>query len=194
MVLLRYEEALKYLNMFFLVHLLTKGRTTKKDSASRSLYCFDHGVCIENNLGFTTDKNIIRQQRFAYDDVIAPFYDRYYARNVEPTYHCPKCGRTYRESEIQVAGETLKFCPKDREDLKLFPAVSYASKFTEEETKIIGAIKSASKVDRLVARQIADDVGCYVQKVAKFGEKLDKEEMIEREKDKSMNKYIYFED
>lgn len=194
MVLIKYEEALKYLNMFFLVHLLTKGRTTKKDSASRSLYCFDYGVCIENNLEFTTDKNIIRQQRFAYDEVIAPFYEQYYARTSEPTYQCLKCRRTYRESEIQVAGETLKFCPKDKEDLRLIPSAICTDRFTEEETKIIGAIRSASKSHRLVARKIADDVGCYVQKVAKFGEKLDKEELIEREKDKSLNKYIYFEE
>ncbi len=188
----QFEEALKYLNMFFLLHLLTKGRTTKKDSASRSLYCFDYGVCLENNLDYTTDKNVIRQQRFAYDDVIQPYIERYYAHDSEQSYQCPTCGTIYKESEIQVAGRTLVFCPQDRADLQPLAGSANVERYTEEEIKIIGAIRSASRGDTLVARRIADDVGCYVQKVAKFGEKLEKEDVIEREKKDEIDKFIYF--
>ncbi|HTV56454.1 MAG TPA: hypothetical protein VMI06_16235 [Terriglobia bacterium] len=45
---------------------------------------------------------------------------------------------------------------------------------------------------RLFARQVADDVGCYVQKVAKFGEKLDREGVIQRSKEDAKERYIYF--
>jgi hypothetical protein len=191
MVLPKHEEALKYLNMFFLLHLMTKGRTSKKDTASRSLYSFDYGVCLERNLDFTTDKNVIRQQRFVYDDVIEPFM-KYYSRDSEPTLQCPTCGKTYKESELQVAGTTLTFCPKDKADLMSLVQLVGAAEYTEEEIKIIGAIRSASKGDALIARRIADDVGCYVQKVAKFGEKLDKNNVVDREKDEAADKYIYF--
>jgi len=37
MVLPRNEAKLKYLTMFFVVHMLTSGRTTKKEKTSRSL-------------------------------------------------------------------------------------------------------------------------------------------------------------
>jgi hypothetical protein len=187
----RHEEGLKYLRMFFLVHLLTKGRTTKKESASRSLFCFDFGVCQQNNLDFTSDKNVIRQQRFVYDDVMAQF-ERFYSRAAEPTFECTVCKRMYRESELQLSGETLKFCPKDKGDLQPADVISSALNYTEEEVKIIGAVKSAAVGDELIARQVADDVGCYVQKVAKFGEKLDKERIIHRQRNDLIDKYIYF--
>lgn len=64
--------------------------------------------------------------------------------------------------------------------------------FTEEEIKIVGAIRSAKQEDRLLARRIADDVGCYVQKVSKFAERLEKDEMISRMKQEDEGKLIYF--
>lgn len=194
LVLPKHEEVLKYLNMFFLVHLLTQSRTTKKDKASRSLYCFDYGICVENNLDYTTDKNILRQQRFAYDDTIMP-YEIYYSRVQEPSFICEQCKKIYKESEIKLGSGsgTLKFCPDDRADLRPHALGRSSSAYTEEEIKIIGAIRSASSEDHLIARQVADDVGCYVQKVAKFGEKLGKEQVISREKDEIADKYIYFD-
>jgi hypothetical protein len=39
---------------------------------------------------------------------------------------------------------------------------------------------------------VADDVGCYVQKVAKFGEKLEREELIHRKPSEEIGKHIYF--
>ena len=191
LILARNEQMLSMLNMFFLVHLLTKGRTTKKERSTRSLYCFDFGICEENNLGFTTDKNVIRQQRFAYDDALVRF-EKYFGVTAEATFRCPQCGTVYTESELVVAGTQLTFCPRDKTDLVSQAGAVAGTQYTEEETKIIGTIRSASRADHVFARQIADDVGCYVQKVAKFGEKLDRSGLVKRESDTSENKLFYY--
>jgi hypothetical protein len=191
MVVPRFEEYLKYFNMFFLVHLLTQGRTTKKESVSRSLYCFDYGTALENNLGWADDKNIIRQQRFAYDNTLAEF-DRFYRSSQEEEYQCPRCGATYLEEQLMVAGIRLDFCPRDREQLRALLMGRSGSAFTEEEIKIAGAIRSAGRENELLARQVADDVGCPVQKVANFGAKLDRDGVIEREKPTAFRNYIYY--
>lgn len=192
MLLPKNEDKLRYINMFFLAHLVTKGRTTKKEKLSRSLYVFDYGVCLENNLEYGTDKNTIRQQRFAYDSALAEF-DIYFVRSEEKKFQCPECKRVYKESELFIAGHTLKFCPADRNDLEeMFTDKANTSSYTEEEMKIIGAIRSSQEEDNLLARQVADDVGCYVQKVAKFGEKLEKERIIQRKIVEDIGKNIYF--
>lgn len=193
LILARNEQMLIMLNMFFLVHLLTKGRTTKKDRSSRSLYCFDFGICEENNLGFTTDKNVIRQQRFAYDDALVRF-EKYFDATTEATFRCPNCNALYTESELIVAGVQLSFCPRDKADLVSQAGASTGSPYTEEETKIIGSIRSAKRNDHVFARQIAHDVGCYVQKVSKFGEQLDRSGLAKREPDPVENKLFYYGD
>jgi hypothetical protein len=192
LILARNEQMLSMLNMFFLVHLLTKGRTTKKERSTRSLYCFDFGICEENNLGFTTDKNVIRQQRFAYDDALTRF-EKYFGVTAEATFRCPQCGIVYTESELVVAGMQLTFCPRDKADLVGQAVAVPGTQYTEEETKIIGTIRSASRKDHVFARQIADDVGCYVQKVAKFGEKLDRGGVARREQDTDEGKLFYYD-
>jgi hypothetical protein len=191
MVLPKHQEKLRLLNMFFVVHLLTDGRTTKKEKLSRSLYCFDYGQCIENNLGYTTDKNVIRQQRFAYDDVLSPF-DSFFNENETKKFSCPKCGTTYTEDQLSVAGTRLTFCPKDKEDLMLYQAPEAGSSYTEEEIKIIGAIRSSDEESAKIARAIAGDVGCYPQKVGKFGEKLDRDGIIARKKMAESPRYFYY--
>jgi len=177
--------------MFFLVHLLTDGRTTKKDKSPRSLYCFDYGICLANNLEFSEDKNIIRQQRFAYDTVLQAF-DRYFSKEEDKKLICTKCGAVYLEKDLFVGGHRLTFCPADKTDLKEIEGSASAAEYTEEEIRIIGTIRSATPQDQLVARAIADDVGCYVQKVGKFAEKLDRAEIIDRER-LSSGRYIYFD-
>lgn len=191
MVLEKNDRMLSILNMFFLVHLVTKGRTTKKDKSTRSLYCFDYGICEENNLGFSTDKNVIRQQRFAYDEVLEKF-DRYFGITAEETFRCPTCNTVYGEAELKVSGIRLTFCPRDKTDLVSLSSDASKAQYTEEETKIIGTIRSASRDDEIFARRIADDVGCYVQKVAKFGEKLEKIGLATRERHLGENKLVYF--
>ncbi len=189
----KFEDVLKYLNMFFIVHLVTKGRTTKKDSSSRSLYVFDYGICTDYNLDYTIEKNVIRQQRFVYDDVIEPFFNKFFNKTTDSQFVCPNCKSVYQENQLYAAGIPISYCPKDRTDLKPLSKDASAGDFTEEEIKIVGSINMAPKKQKLKARQIADDVGCYVQKVAKFGEKLSKEELIEREKIPGEKNFIYFE-
>jgi hypothetical protein len=191
MVLPKNELKLKYLSMFFVIHLLTSGRTTKKEKFSRSLYCIDYGICLENNLMFSTDKNILRQQRFAYDDGLAQ-YDACFEKDTEPKYICHECGTVYLESEIKIKGKLLTVCSSDRTELEPYNLNSLDKKYTEEEIKIVGAIRSASPEEHLLARQVADDVGCYVQKVAKFGGKLEREGIIAREKIPELQKNIYY--
>lgn len=186
-------EKLRYLNMFFLVHLIEEGRTTKKESRSRHLYAFDYGSALENLLGWGDDKNVIRQQRFVYDDTLAEF-DRFYKNQSEARYECTSCSTQYAESELMVAGRILGFCPTDRANLVLVLGRGQGATYTEEEVKIIGAIRSAAREDKLIARRIADDVGCYVQKVAKFGEKLDSAGLISRDRLGQGKPHIYFAD
>ncbi len=186
MVLPKNEMKLKYFNMFFISHLLTQGRTTKKEKASRSLYCFDYGVCSENNMKWGTDKDVIRQQRFVYDDVFVP-YDEHFEKVKEKKWKCNDCATVYKDKDLDIAGVRLEFCPKDRSDLTEIN--SEIATFTEEEIKIVGAIRSSKEEDDLIARNIADDVGCYIQKVAKFGEKLERDQLIKRKK---KGNYIYF--
>lgn len=181
MVLPKNEERLKYLSMCFLVHLLEEGRTTKKEKLSRSLYSFDYGVCLENNLTWETGKNTIRQQRFAYDDTLAEF-DGYFSSTEDPKYRCKDSGHQFQESQLYVAGVHLTFCPIDKSELVPLGLKGSDSGYTEEEIKIIGAMRMATQSDRLEARQIADDVGCYVQKVSKFGEKLEREGIVKRQR------------
>jgi hypothetical protein len=87
----------------------------------------------------------------------------------------------YRESELRIKGKLLSFCVDDQAVLRKHDLGALERKYAEEEIKIIGSIRSSSPVDNLTARQVADDVGCYVQKVAKFGEKLEREHVIGRE-------------
>lgn len=192
MVLGNHEEKLKYLNMFFVVHLLTRGRTTKKEIVSRNVYCIDYGICLEHNLGFVINSDIMRRQRFVYDDIFSQF-DKYFENSEEPTLRCPKCNSVFREAELVIAGARLSFCPKDRTDLVRVDSSGGGEKYTEEEIKIIGAMRSAKPRDELLAREVADDVGCHVQKVSKFGEKLEKDRLVARSDSKNTpGKKIYF--
>lgn len=191
MVLPKNEIKLKYLSMCFVVHLLTKGRTTKKDKSARSLYCIDYGICLENNLDFATDKNVLRQHRFAYDSDLEQF-DKFFEKASERKYSCPTCGEVYRESELIIRGKVMTMCVKDMTPLKKYDLLGWESRYTEEEIKIIGSIRSSLPQDQLIARQIADDVGCNVQKVSKFGEKLDRKGIIARERNEELQKNIYF--
>jgi hypothetical protein len=69
---------------------------------------------------------------------------------------------------------------QDRVTLQVYDLGALVGRCTEEEIKIIGSIRSSSPEENLSARRVADDVGCYAQKVAKFGEKLEREKIIGR--------------
>lgn len=133
----------------------------------------------------------MRQQRFAYDDVLSRF-DKFFGVTTERTFRCPQCSTVYTEGELAVAGMQLTFCPRDKADLVSLADAVPGTQYTEEETKIIGTIRSANREDHVFARQIADDVGCHVQKVSKFGEKLDRGGLAQREQDPNEGKLFYY--
>ncbi|HEU5374071.1 MAG TPA: hypothetical protein VFV38_01405 [Ktedonobacteraceae bacterium] len=193
MILPEHEPMLRQLRTSFAVHLLSTSESSKADRTTRSLYCFDYGVCEANRLSFSSDAEIYRRDRFVYDDTLVPF-EKFFTPIREKIYHCsaPGCNKTFKESDLFVAGIFLRFCPIHGTELVLENAPTTTYNFTEEEAKIIGAIRSARKADRKFARQIADDVGCYVQKVSMLGIKLEKEHLAQREKDPVEGKYIYF--
>jgi hypothetical protein len=86
----------------------------------------------------------------------------------------------------------MLLCVKDHSPLRKNDLSSLENRYTEEEIKIIGSIRSSSSEDQLIARQVADDVGCYVQKVARFGGKLEREGIITRERKEELRKNIYY--
>lgn len=187
MVTPKNESLLRHLKMFFLVHLLEEDRTTKKSRANRSLYAFDYGVAVENNLGWTTEKNTIRQQRFAYDDVISAYLED--SSVPRSSARCGLCDSEYSDNDLRLPnGMIMRYCPQDGSALDRLP--SSFDRFTEEEVKIIGFIRSASRDKGVEARAVADTIGCYVQKVAKFGEKLEREGVIARDDSSKPMRYF----
>lgn len=142
---------------------------------------------MENNLGLADDKNVLRQQRFAYDDVLVPFE----TKQGEMRFRCPTCNRVYRMEDLRLPTMVLTHCPFDKTDL-IAEDSGDARRYTEEEIRILGAMRAAKREDQKIAREIADDVGCYVQKAAKFGEKLEREGLVVRAKEGNQDRYIYF--
>ena len=119
-------------------------------------------------------------------------FDRYFSEQEDKRLICTRCGTVYLEKDLFVGGYRLTFCPADTTHLKEMEGDASSAEYTEEEIRIIGSIRSAGPEDQLVARAIADDVGCYVQRVGKFAEKLDRADIIDREKLPN-GRYIYFE-
>lgn len=169
-VLPKREQHLAKLSEYLIVHLLVKARTTKKDTTKRHLYSFDFGICNEFGIGFTSDKNIIRQQRFVYDNELE-VYDKDFDISFETTYICKRCQISYTKDQLflEKLGMYLDRCPRCNQPLTENKPVTNCSDYTEEETKIVGAIFAENNFTGKLARDIADEVGCSSQKVAKFG-------------------------
>lgn len=119
-------------------------------------------------------------------------FDHYFEKVDEPRYICSECGSIYTESELRIRGKVMLVCVDDHNELQNYDAGALEKRYTEEEIKIIGSIRSSSPEERLTARRVADDVGCYVQKVAQFGGKLEREGVIARERVEELNRNIYY--
>ena len=191
-VLPKREMHLSKLSEYLIIHLLKKARTTKKDTTKRNLYVFDYGICHEFGFGFSTDKNIVRQQRFVYDNEIE-IYDKEFDINFEVTYLCKRCQVSFTKDQLYL--EKLDYyldrCPKCHQPLEERSPVVNKSEYTEEESKIIGSIYSDNNHSGKLAYEIADEVGCSTQKVAKFAEKLERQKIVIRDYDKKERKYRY---
>ena len=88
----------------------------------------------------------------------------------------------------------LKFCPKDNVKLEIFEGEDYKEyAFTEEERKILGTIRNRTRESAILAREVAEIVGCNKYKVATFVERILSRKIIGREKLHGSNKpYSYF--
>ena len=179
------ETHLAKLSEYLLIHLAVKGRTTKKDKTTRHLYCFDYGACLEFNLGYSTDRNTVRQERFVYDDELTPF-DKEFDIRVETLYTCRRCQIGYTKDQLflEKLGIYLDRCPRCNNPLEEQRPLPTPDDCTEEEAKIMGAIYAVKGPIGKLAREIADEVGCYVQKVSSYGLKVEKAGRITRDYDK----------
>lgn len=188
------DSHFKYLTENYLIHLLKKGETSVKGETSLSLYMIDVSFIYSYNLGFTLDRDIYRQQRFVYDDVMIN-YDVYFTKT-RKEYKCPCCDKEYTQEQLLLPqlDTYIDFCPKDKTKLiKIEGAEMPEYVLTETERKIVGTIRNRTRNDAILARDVAEIVGCNKIKVAKFAEKVTKDNLINREKvDGSSNPYRYY--
>lgn len=182
-----------YLNILcenFLIHFLEEGRSSKY-GGNYNLYCIDYDVCTDNSIKFAEVKDEFTAIRFIYDDVLSE-YDPYFMKERIKSYKCPKCGRIYEEKEVSQI--KVKRCFVDDELLneivhKETPKTN--GNYAEVEIKILGLISTLeSENEAESAQQIADEVGCSVQKVAAWCTRvLHKKELIKIIKKHGKNFY-----
>lgn len=159
-----------YMNIFcenYMLHLLEDDRTSKYGGVY-SLYCINYDVCNELNIKFATVKDEFTAIRFIYNSVLEK-YDPYFSNDRLKSYKCPYCGKIYSEQE--VAYIKVKRCFED--DTLLEEIIHKSSPITkgnyaEVEVKILGLITELNEEEALSAREIADIVGCSLQKVSSW--------------------------
>jgi hypothetical protein len=190
-VLPKYERYLAKALEFYLVHLVVRARSTKKDRTIRHLYCFDYGLCNEYSLGFSTHKDTVRQERFIYDDELSPFDDDFVSKN-EVLFICKSCQVSYKRDDLYMErlSRYSKVCPDCGGTLEEHRAAATSEDYTEEEAKIIGAIYACIGEGKL-AREIADEVGCLAHKVSNFGKRLRRLGKIVTVRDPKENRLRY---
>lgn len=188
------DNHFKFLTENYMIHLLKKDETSVKGETNLSLYMIDLSLIYKYNLGFSLDRDVYRQQRFVYNDIMKN-YDVYFT-NTRKQYMCPECKSEYTQEQLFLPqlDTYLDFCPKDKVKLINIEGVETTNKvFTETERKIIGTIRQRSINDAILARDVSEIVGCSTNKVAKFAEKIIKEKLINRERlDGINNPYRYY--
>lgn len=188
------DNHFKFLTENYMIHLLKKDETSVKGETNLSLYMIDLSLIYKYNLGFSLDRDVYRQQRFVYNDIMKN-YDVYFT-NTRKQYVCPECKSEYTQEQLFLPqlDTYLDFCPKDKVKLINIEGVETTNKvFTETERKIIGTIRQRSINDAILARDVSEIVGCSTNKVAKFAEKIIKEKLINRERlDGINNPYRYY--
>lgn len=175
----------EYLNVLcenFLIHFISEN-VTSKHGGNYNLYSIDYDVCSENNIRYATKKDEYTPIRFIYDPVVAQF-DAYFLEVKQKSYKCPECGKIYPEGEVKQA--KVKRCFDD--DTKLEEIVHQEApvshgNFAEVEIKILGLISQLSEVESMTAREVADSVGCTVQKVSAWAGRV-----LEKQGEISINK------
>lgn len=173
----------------FLVHFIAEN-VTSKHGGKYNLYSIDYDVCIENNIIYADKKDEYTPIRFIYDSVLSKF-DPYFLKLKQKSYRCPACEKIYAEEEVNHA--KVKRCFEDDEKLVEIihqEAPVTTGNFAEVEIRILGLISELSPSEALTARDIADAVGCTVQKVSSWvGKVVGKKGEIKIDKSNSPYKY-----
>lgn len=182
----------EYLNVLcenFLIHFISEN-VTSKHGGNYNLYSIDYDVCTEFNIKYADRKDEYTPIRFIYDSVLAEF-DPYFLESKQKSYKCPLCEKIYAEEDVKQA--KVKRCFDD--DEKLVEIVHQDApvtngNFAEVEIRILGLISQLSPEEALTAREVADSVGCTIQKVSAWaGKVLGKKGEITI--DKSFSPYKY---
>lgn len=79
-----------------------------------------------------------------------------------------------------------------KQSVKVFKKEYISASYTEVERKIVGTIRNHSFENAIMAKEVADIVGCSTMKVAKFAEKLCKSSQVIRREKKNESVYRYF--
>lgn len=182
----------EYLNVLcenFLIHFISEN-VTSKHGGNYNLYSIDYDVCTEFNIKYADKKDEYTPIRFIYDSLLSEF-DPYFLESKQKSYKCPVCEKIYAEEDVKQA--KVKRCFDD--DEKLVEIVHQDApvtngNFAEVEIRILGLISQLSPEEALTAREVADSVGCTVQKVsARAGKVLGKKGEINIDKAFSPYKY-----
>lgn len=183
----------EYLNVLcenFLIHFISEN-VTSKHGGNYNLYSIDYDVCSEYNIKYADKKDEYTPIRFIYDSVLAEF-DPYFLTSKQKSYKCPECEKIYAEEDVKHA--KIKRCFDD--DEKLIEIVHQeapvtSGNFAEIEIRILSLISQLSPEEALTAREVADSVGCTVQKVSAWaGKVLGRKSEISI--DKSFSPYKYY--
>lgn len=158
----------EYLNVLcenFMVHFISEN-VVSKHGGNYNLYSLDFDVCSEYGIKYADKKDEYTPIRFIYDPIVSQF-DGYFLESKQKSYKCPECGVIYPEEEVQQA--KVKRCFED--DAKLEEIVHQEApvtngNFAEVEIKILGLISQLTNDEAMTAREVADSVGCTVQKVS----------------------------
>ncbi|UJL36324.1 hypothetical protein [Pantoea agglomerans] len=164
----------EYLNIFcenFLLHFISEN-ISSKHGGSYNLYSLDYDICNEYNILYADKKDDYTRIRFIYDPVLSEF-DAYFLNSKQKSFKCPLCNKIYDENEV-IKYKT-KRCFED--DTVLTEIIHQDSpltegNFAEVEIKILGLISQLPLDEAMTAREIADSVGCTVQKVAIWGNRV----------------------
>lgn len=163
-----------YLNILcenYHLHLLSEN-VSSKYGGNYVLYSIDYEICNEYNIKYAEGKDEYTAVRFIYDAVLSEF-DAYFTKDKSKSYRCPQCSKIYEESE--VIKFKVKRCFDDDEILEQIihmETPKTEGNYAEVEIKILGHISSLSEDEAMNAREIADAVGCTIQKVAVWGSKV----------------------
>lgn len=182
-----------YLNLLcenFHLHFLSENISSKY-GGTYNLYSIDFEICNEYNIKYAEEKDEFTAIRFIYDSVLSAF-DPYFTKDKSKSYRCPKCKAIYEENE--VVKSKVKRCFEDDELLEEIIHLEMPKtegNYAEVEIKILGQISSLSNDEAMTAREIADAVGCKIQKVSMWGSKvLFKKGLINV--DQRDNKNVYY--